>query len=65
MNNDTEWSAAQAAEQNLISWERFVRTYCLANEREYSVVMKDPVLVEQLNIQWLRANKTDEQGRPI
>lgn len=54
MNNDNACSAAETAERNLINWENFVRAYCRANKREYEEVMKDSVLVEMLNVQWLR-----------
>jgi hypothetical protein len=54
MNVNVVGSAAEEADRNLQSWEEFVNAYCAESNSSYREVMEDPVLVELLNIRWLR-----------
>jgi hypothetical protein len=58
MNND---GLADDRESPLESWENFLRMYCKSYQLSYPEVIADPVLIEQLNVIWLRSR---EKSRP-
>lgn len=54
MNND---DLADDGESPLESWENFLRMYCKRYQLSYPEVIADPVLIEQLNVIWLRSRE--------
>jgi hypothetical protein len=60
MNTDTTLNSEP--EDNFKSFQKFVRKYCAANGRTEHDVMQDSILVELLNIQWLRTKSGEDEG---
>ena len=58
MNNDAD----EPAKRNLKSWDDFLHIYCTSCQRSCLEVIADPVVVELLNILWLRSR---EKAQPI
>lgn len=52
MNND---DLADDGESLLESWENFLRMYCQMHQLSYSKVIENPVLIELINVIWLRS----------
>jgi len=47
----------QAARSDLMSWVQFVFSFCERHCLSYSSVISDEIIMERLNIMWLRSDK--------
>jgi hypothetical protein len=54
MNND---DLDDDGESPLESWENFLRMYCQNYQLSYPEVLANTVLIEQLNVLWLRSRQ--------
>jgi hypothetical protein len=70
MNTDILWTSESVEElerefhrsrfcarKNLMSWIQFVLIFCDQNDLSYSAVTANDVMIERLNVRWLRAIK--------
>jgi hypothetical protein len=63
MNTGTVRSVTNDGEQNLTEWENFVRAYCRTHHRKFTDVMEDSMLIELLNVQWLKS-RNRQRNKP-